>query len=103
MTIWLLFFPEKPKVLLETENLLRNPRFEDALVSDSITGWLCQGQSNDPASGVLSQVYATNHGQGEYSGLCSKRVGRWAGPGQYIGTCPWGETIVCLRVPLVFL
>ncbi|XP_001626084.3 endo-1,4-beta-xylanase 3 isoform X2 [Nematostella vectensis] len=65
-------------------NLLSNPRFESPLTRDSRTGWSCQGETDDPRGGTLSQYSFHHHGYGNFSGICFDRVAEWAGPGQYI-------------------
>ncbi len=70
---------------LPDKNILRNPSFEQTILQNSLTGWLCQGDSNDPKSGLITQDSTDHHGEGLYSGRCSNRVADWVGPGQYIG------------------
>jgi hypothetical protein len=70
---------------MSTDNILRNPSFEQSIIQDSLTGWLCQGDSNEPKSGLMTQSSSDHHGEGFYSGRCSSRVANWSGPGQYIG------------------
>lgn len=81
----LTFFNDIPSGHIVTENILRNPSFEDTLVLNSLSGWICQGESNEPKSGIVSQYSSDHHGEGQFSGRCSERVANWAGPGQYIG------------------
>ena len=71
---------------MPTDNILQNPSFEQSIIQNSLTGWLCQGDSNDPKSGLITQCSSDHHGEGLYSGRCSNRVANWSGPGQYIGT-----------------
>ena len=65
-------------------NVLKNPSFEEPLESDPIQGWSCQGETNDPRGGLISRYIKDTH-SGIFSGICSKRLAQWSGPGQYIG------------------
>ncbi|KAK3731070.1 hypothetical protein QZH41_019227, partial [Actinostola sp. cb2023] len=65
-------------------NILVNPGFEQPLQSSPLAGWSCQGETDDPRGGALSQ-YEKEHREGKYSGICYARLAEWAGPGQYIG------------------
>jgi len=65
----------------KSENLFRNPGFEDPLAGSN---WNCLGELNHGSGGIMSRTIKYKR-SGKYAGVCHNRIGFWAGPGQFIG------------------